>query len=137
LFHNPVKHQKQLVKSDHMSRYVSIVLDKERKLRLDINALAELEQASGHTLGELLSARVGISTLRAFLWAALRGESPDLSLKGAGILLQKYLEGDGTLEELADIFLKTVEASGLIKNRTDDDAGKALTETSAELNVSA
>jgi hypothetical protein len=67
--------------------YVSIELDRLRKLRFDTNALAELEDAMGKPITQLTDANVGIKALRAMLWAGLLHESPDLTIKEAGQLM--------------------------------------------------
>lgn len=72
--------------------YVTIELDKPRKLRYDTNALAELEDVFGKPLGELFQDQdvvklAGVKTLRALFWAGLLHEQPDLTIKQAGELM--------------------------------------------------
>lgn len=118
-----------------MSRYVPITLDKERRLRYSINALADLEQITGQPIGALaFSGNVGINTLRAFLWAGLRHETRNLSVTDAGVLLQNFIDDGHTFEELSAKILEALQASGLIANEKDkkeeEEQGNALVETS-------
>ena len=67
--------------------YVSIELDRPRKLRYTTNALAELEDVMGHPVTQLDGKKIGIKAMRALLWAGLLHEMPDLTLKEAGELM--------------------------------------------------
>jgi len=97
-----------------MTRYVEIELDRPRRLRYDINALADLEEALGVGLGAALSGeRMGIRTLRAMLWAGLRHEDPMLTIREAGELLNGYLERHGNLEGISQAINRALEASGI------------------------
>ena len=67
--------------------YVSIELDKSRKLKYTTNALAELEDVLDAPLTQLGENMAGIKTIRALVWAGLLHESPDLTINQAGDLL--------------------------------------------------
>ena len=70
-------------------RYITIELDKPRRLRLDTNALCELEDVLGKPINEILrEGAKGLRTVRAFLWAGLLHEDPELTLKEAGDLIK-------------------------------------------------
>jgi len=65
---------------------IKIELDKERTMRLDFNALIDFEEKAGvriDQVGEDFSLR----QMRAFLWAALRHEDPDLTEEDVGAML--------------------------------------------------
>ena len=66
---------------------VSMKLDKVRKLKFTTNALAELEDALGHSLSKLDTVDVGIKTIIKMFWASLLHESPELTIKEAGELM--------------------------------------------------
>jgi hypothetical protein len=59
--------------------FVIIELDKERKLRYTLNALAEIEDKLGVSLDELDKVQMGIKQLRVFLWAGLIHEDKELT----------------------------------------------------------
>lgn len=97
-----------------MPRYVEIELDKPRRLRFDINALADAEEALGGSLASL-GEQMGIRPLRALIWAGLKWEDPQLSIRQAGDLIQQYLEHGGDPAELGRLVLRALEASGLAR----------------------
>lgn len=69
-------------------RYITIELDKPRKLRLTTNALCELEDKLDKPINEvLIEGASGLRTVRAFLWAGLLHEDPDLTIAEAGDLI--------------------------------------------------
>ncbi|MGM9649204.1 MAG: hypothetical protein ACI3XY_04465 [Butyricicoccaceae bacterium] len=67
---------------------VTVMLDKERHLMLDLNALAELEDMYGSHVEALTQVEAGsFKALRAALWAALLHEDKDITLHEAGALV--------------------------------------------------
>jgi hypothetical protein len=61
--------------------YVTVELDRPRRLRYDANALAELEAVTGKSMGEILAlntSELGMNLLRAILWAGLIHEDRGL-----------------------------------------------------------
>lgn len=91
---------------------VSVRLDVVRKLKFDLNALAEFEGAMGCSVNSLFlrvkdaneaggkeagAAVIGFREVRALVWAALLHENPTLTIKEAGKLAE---QGDG--EEMTD-----------------------------------
>ncbi|SFS75858.1 hypothetical protein [Marininema halotolerans] len=81
---------------------VDIQLDKKRRLKFNMNALTELEDALGMPITGLSSQKVGMKELRAMLWAGLLHEDADLTLKEAGDLME--------MEKLHEISEKVTEA---------------------------
>ncbi|MTV50090.1 hypothetical protein GJ688_14025 [Heliobacillus mobilis] len=81
---------------------VEITLDKPRKLRYDLNALAELEDKLGVSLQELDQLAMGVKQLRVFLWAGLVHEDPGLSEIDVGAFVD--------LENLGEVNQKITEA---------------------------
>jgi hypothetical protein len=96
--------------------YVGIKLDKARNLRFTTNALAELEDVLGHPVTKMDQDNVGIKTLRAMLWAGLLHESPDLTIKEAGSLMD-----DGNMQEISS---KLSEALELTFGKNDNAKNK-------------
>lgn len=65
---------------------VPIQLDKERRLRMDFNALADFEEATGAPFSEVTGA-LTITQLRALLWACLRHEDEALTVRDVGAMI--------------------------------------------------
>ena len=95
-------------------RSILITLDRERHLRFDFNALADLEQVLGVTLAQLPqdAGALGLRHVRAFVWAGLRHEDPQLTVAGAGDLLQMLVEGGGDLAALAEKLTAALALAG-------------------------
>jgi len=79
---------------------VPIQLDKRRQLRFDFNAFSALQRECGISFMDLqkfvnLAAEPGmllpLYELRGFIWAGLLDESPDITLKEVGNLLDEHL----------------------------------------------
>lgn len=62
----------------------TLELDKVRTLVIDFNALCEAEGVLGHTIAR---PEVGLSELRAIMWAGLRHEDRSLTLSRVGDLI--------------------------------------------------
>lgn len=75
-----------------------IELDKERHLRYDLNALAEVEDAFGSMGSAFAALRQGsMKAVRCLLWAGLLHEDPDLTLHDVGALVT--MENLGTVSD--------------------------------------
>lgn len=110
-----------------MPKHVSVELDKPRKLRFDINALSDAEEALGVGIGAILQQNLGIRTIRALLWAGLKWQDHGLTLQRAGTLLQKYIEDRGDLSVLEEKLVEALMGSGLF-GELDDEEGNAKAE---------
>ena len=76
-----------------------IMLDKERHLRLDLNAFSVLEEAHGDPFTILENAERGsMSALKAVVWASLVHEDEELTEKDVGRIIHP-----GNLEEVAEV----------------------------------
>ncbi|MBC9785859.1 hypothetical protein H1S01_15340 [Heliobacterium chlorum] len=64
--------------------FVDIELDRPRKLRYTLNALAEIEDKIGVSVTELGETNLGIKSIRTFLWAGLIHEDTNLTEKDVG-----------------------------------------------------
>lgn len=97
---------------------------KERTLRYDYNALADLEERAGLSIQALLDdQRLGLATVRAILWAGLRHRDKGLTPAQVGIWLQQYMTSGGDLQALMDAVQRALEESGLFKAAGADDEG--------------
>jgi hypothetical protein len=63
---------------------IKIVLDKERTLLLDLNAMVSYEEVTGKSLFNADDKSMGARELRAYLWACLIHEDESLTLKQVG-----------------------------------------------------
>jgi len=64
---------------------IPILLDKERHLLLDLNAMVAFEEATGESLFKGIDPEhMGAKELRALLWACLLHEDEKLTLKQVG-----------------------------------------------------
>lgn len=68
---------------------VKITLDKERTLKLDLNAMVEFEEVTGKSIFGLQSTEMSAKDLRALLWCMLIHEDESLSLKDVGHLINQ------------------------------------------------
>lgn len=108
-------------------KFVPIDLDKPRRLRYEINAFSDAEEAMGVSIGVALKSNMGIRNIRAMLWAALKWEERGLTLERMGVILQRYLEAGGTLEAVAEAITRAIMLSGLVK--VDDEGNATGAET--------
>lgn len=67
---------------------VKIILDKERRLLFDFNALAQMEKVTGKSFlsGELWD-NLSATDVRALVWAGLLDEDPEITLEEVGKML--------------------------------------------------
>lgn len=78
-------------------KMVPIVLDKERNLKFDLNAFAELEEIYGSIDDAMEAMEKGsIKAVRALLWCGLIHEDAELTTKDVGALI-----GLSSLQDLA------------------------------------
>lgn len=95
----------------------TIELDKQREIRFDFNAIADIEEETGMGISTLLDEEnIGFNTFRILLWAGLRHEDSGLTKKNVGILLDNYFKAGGTWTELGNKIFEAIEASGVLGN---------------------
>ena len=86
---------------------VKITLDKERTLKLDLNAMVSFEEATGKSLmsGTFKSSKMTPRQLRAMLWACLKHEDADLTEEqvGSWITVSNLMEVTGKLNEAFEV----------------------------------
>jgi len=97
------------------------LFDRERRLRFDVNALCDIEDALGESVGTAFTdGKAGIKTLRTLLWAGLKWEDRTLTPQKVGDLLNAYLENGGTIDVVGDTVGRALATSGLIGKEKDD-----------------
>lgn len=103
-----------------------------RKLRFDINALADFEQETGMGFGLLMKQRAAFASARAMVWAGLKHEDRSLTIESVGGLIHSYLNDpeatDHSIDELLMIVIKAAVDQGAFgkiqepkKNDEDED----------------
>lgn len=92
---------------------VKVFLDKERTLKLDLNAMVAFEEAAGKSFAEGSFERGEMSPrdLRAILWACLLHEDDALTLKQAGswVTAGNMMEVASKLNEAFEVALPESE----------------------------
>lgn len=90
----------------------------ERKLRFNMNAICELEEAmDGASIYDILRERAGFNFLRHLLWAGLKWQEPALTPDVVGELIQKEtLDKGSDLEVLVTPALEALKRSGVLKS---------------------
>lgn len=112
-------------------------LDKDRTLRYTTRAMLLIEQRSGHTLGELLITKIGISSAVHLLWGALlanddafqRRQEPTFAIEDACELLDEHWFQKGkALKDLWPNFMAAALAAGFF-TQSEAASGKDSPET--------
>jgi hypothetical protein len=101
-----------------MTNSVFITLGgKERRLKYDINAAAEIEELlGGRSLLFILGnpASAGFSVIRTLLWGGMKHAEKGLTLQRVGLFMQEYLENGGSLETISETIGEAVRRSGIL-----------------------
>ena len=99
---------------------------KERKLRYDINAAADMEELmGGKSLLYVLSNPIaaGFFAIRILLWGGLKHAEKGLTLQRVGLMMQEYLENGGSIEKLAEKLGDAVRKSKILgEERADEES---------------
>ena len=97
---------------------------KERKLRYDINAAADMEELMGgksllYVMSNPMAA--GFSAIRILLWGGLKHAEKGLTLQRVGLMMQEYMESGGSIETLALKIGEAVRKSKILGEERKDD----------------
>lgn len=97
---------------------------KVRRLRYDFNAISELEEKLGITIGQLMSAdhKSGFREIRGFLLVGLKWENRALTPEKIGELIQKHIDEGGELSLVMDKCTEALKRSGLFGKPREDAA---------------
>jgi len=87
-----------------------IQADKQRRLRFDTNAFCLMEEITGKPMTEL-NQRAGIRDIRAMLFCGLYWDDDQLTLEGAGEILDVIMQKKGGLDEVTKKIGKALEAA--------------------------
>lgn len=109
-----------------------IELDRSRTLKLTFNAMCEAESLLGRPV---ISGQIGMSEIRALLWAGLKWEDKTLTPERMGNLLQKHAHLTKIIEVLSvalgDFFgdMGEVEGAGSDSNGESSDDSPSVPST--------
>lgn len=78
-----------------MSKKTAITLDRERYMRLDLNAMSEFEDLTGKSLFSIGNDLQSAKSIRALLYCALKSGGEDITLDQVGDLI--------TMENFAEV----------------------------------
>ena len=97
---------------------------KERKLRYDINAAAEMEELMGgksllYVMSNPMAA--GFAAIRILLWGGLKHAEKGLTLQRVGLMMQEYMEAGGSFGELAGKIGDAIKASKIMGESQADE----------------
>lgn len=106
---------------------------KERRLRYDINAAADMEELmGGKSLLYIMSNPIaaGFSAIRILLWGGLKHAEKGLTPQRVGLMMQEYMESGGKLEEVIGKISDAIKKSKILGDETsgeteENDAGNA------------
>lgn len=102
---------------------VKITLDKERNLLLDLNAMAEFEDATGKSLMRGIDLNsLSMKDYRALIWACLIHEDEKLTVQQVGKMIHA-----GNMNEIGEAIIKAFDLAApeskddhpLTENRSD------------------
>lgn len=85
-----------------------------RRLRFDVNALADFEQETGMGFAQLMKQRAVFASARAMIWAGLKHEDRALSIEGVGMFLSDYLTDESVepgTHSIDSILMVAIEAA--------------------------
>lgn len=117
--------------------YVSIDLDKPRKLRFRHNDLADLEVESAKGIGDLMQTMT-LHAMRSLLRYGLRWQDRTITAQQAGDLIDVWIDNGGTFASITEKILEALKTSGFIQDNTEGNAPAEATDdqTSASASTS-
>lgn len=99
------------------------LVGRSRRLRFDMNALAELEGVLGRSVAEVLSGdgqALGFASMRALMWAGLRHEDRGITLERAGQMMQSAIESGMSLSDLLEKISEAITSCGVFGGSTEE-----------------
>lgn len=104
-------------------QYIEVELaGKTRLLRIDYNAVCEIEEKFGKGVHAVLSSeQIGLRALRIFYWAALKWKDPGLTLDRVGQMLHKEITENGAnLSTLFEPVMNALKQSKILGNAEEE-----------------
>lgn len=106
------------------------LLDKPRKLRYDMLAMADLEDAMGKGFFPMLREDAGFKFAMHLVWAGLKWQDDDLTPRDVGKLIQKHVidEGKGSVLTVIRAAMRAVTRSGVLQalGKSNEEAKAAV-----------
>ena len=102
---------------------VDVQLDRTRQLLFRIQDLRDLcRRLGGLTMIQLLErlAAMDLDTIMVALQMGLRHEDKRLTPDRVGELVQQHIDRGGTMADILNALNEAIEASGVIRRRTED-----------------
>ena len=96
-------------------------------LTFNYNAIADIEEASGRGIGNLLSESVvGLHVVRYLVWGGLRSRIPGITKAKAGEILHDYImeNGQEAYQSIAEKIIKELNRSLSNSEQSDEGAGE-------------
>lgn len=95
---------------------VTLKMDRLRRLRYGLNAMADLEEAMNMGFIKVFDLDMsGFRVMRAMVWAGLHWEDRSLTLERTGDLMEQYLEDGGDWKELTSKVTEAMSQAGWLK----------------------
>ncbi len=95
---------------------------KDRYLRFDLNAFADMERETGKGISSILKEEsIGLDSLRLLFWAGTKWSDKRMDIETAGNVIEQFIAENGKIEDLANYIQQAIEQSGLIENLTNDE----------------
>lgn len=85
-----------------MKPYVTVELDKPRRLRYGINALCMIEDMLGKPLTKLDTDRMSIKDIRTVLYCGLAGDDKDLTPEKVGDLIDEHSNLEEIIQKMTE-----------------------------------
>jgi hypothetical protein len=108
------------------------IFDRPRKLKFDINAIADIEREARTGIANLLTEdRIGFDMVRTLLWGGLKWEDSKLTIRGVGDMIQEYIGANqsdmgSAMGSLTKYITEGLEASGLMNfSKPEDEVGES------------
>jgi len=102
---------------------------KTKRLRYDVNSIADIEDTAGVGVFSLISdqKRIGYSPLRILFWGGLKHEDKGITLDRAGLILKQLMDDGKTFDELYTLAIRALKISRVFPEAVADELEEALT----------
>ena len=121
------------MKSANGMVYFETTDGEQKVMKLDFNAIADLEALLGMGIGSLVNdENVGFNIIRGFYWAGLKFRDRGLTVEQAGNFIQSEIAGGKSFEDLMVPVTEALIASGIIDRADVEDAEEGMDFDDAE-----
>jgi len=101
---------------------------KTKRLRYDVNSIADIEDTAGVGVFSLIAdqKRIGFSSLRVLFWGGLKHEDRGITLDRTGLILKQLMEDGKTFDDLYGLAIRGLKLSGVFPAAIADELEEAL-----------